>query len=112
MLNERYRRMAEYYGCAIVPARPRRPRGKGAIEMGVRAIEQRAMAPLRDRVFTSLSELNGALMDKVLEIKRAPLPEARGQQGRGLHPPREAVARPAAGQALRDGGPQDRHREF
>ena len=24
--SERYRRMAEHYGCAVVPARPRRPR--------------------------------------------------------------------------------------
>ena len=26
VLNEQYRRMAEYYGCAIIPARPRRPK--------------------------------------------------------------------------------------
>ena len=68
VVNEQYRRMAEHYGCAIVPARPRKPRDKGAIEMGVRVIEQRAMAPLRDRVFTSLAQLNGALMEKVREI--------------------------------------------
>lgn len=43
VVNEQYRRMAEHYGCAIVPARPRKPRDKGAIEMGVRVIEQRAM---------------------------------------------------------------------
>ena len=80
VLNEQYRRMAEYYGCAIVPARPRRPRDKGAIEMGVRVIEQRAMAPLRDRVFTSLSELNGALMDKVLEINARPFQKREGSR--------------------------------
>ena len=37
--NDQYRRRAEYYGCAVVPARPRRPRGKGAVEMGVRVID-------------------------------------------------------------------------
>lgn len=99
VVNEQYRRMAEHYGCAIVPARPRKPRDKGAIEMGVRVIEQRAMAPLRDRVFTSLAQLNGALMEKVREINARPFPEARRQQGRGLHPPREAAPRPAARQA-------------
>lgn len=39
VVNDQYRRMAEYYGCAVVPARPRRPRGKGAVEMGVRVID-------------------------------------------------------------------------
>ena len=29
IINEQYRRMAEHYGCAVVPARPRRPRDKG-----------------------------------------------------------------------------------
>ena len=33
VINEQYRRMAEYYGCAVVPGRPRRPRDKAAVEM-------------------------------------------------------------------------------
>ncbi len=80
VLNEQCRRMAEYYGCAIVPARPRRPRDKGAIEMGVRVIEQRAMAPLRDRLFTSLAQPNSALMDKVLEINARPFQKREGSR--------------------------------
>ena len=80
VINEQYRRMAEHYGCAIVPARPRKPRDKGAIEMGVRVIEQRAMAPLRDRVFTSLAQLNGALMEKVREINARPFQKRDGSR--------------------------------
>lgn len=80
VVNEQYRRMAEHYGCAIVPARPRKPRDKGAIEMGVRVIEQRAMAPLRDRVFTSLAQLNGALMEKVREINARPFQKRDGSR--------------------------------
>ena len=80
VVNEQYRRMAEHYGCAIVPARPRRPRDKGAVEMGVRVIEQRAMAPLRDRVFTSLAQLNEALMDKVREINARPFQKRDGSR--------------------------------
>lgn len=34
VINEQHRRMAEYYGCAVVPGRPRRPRDKAAVEMG------------------------------------------------------------------------------
>ena len=70
VINEQYRRMAEYYGCAVVPARPRRPRDKGAVEMSVRVIEQRAIAPLRNQLFTSLRQLNEALLEKVREIMR------------------------------------------
>ena len=80
VVNEQYRRMAEHYGCAIVPARPRRPRDKGAVEMGVRVIEQRAMAPLRNRVFTSLAQLNEALMDKVREINARPFQKRDGSR--------------------------------
>ena len=80
VVNEQYRRMAEYYGCAVVPARPRRPRDKGAVEMGVRIIEQQAMAPLRDRVFTSLSQLNGALLEKVRGINARPFQRREGSR--------------------------------
>ncbi|MCQ5090948.1 IS21 family transposase [Slackia exigua] len=80
VINEQYRRMAEYYGCAIVPTRPRRPRDKGAVEMGVRIIEQQAMAPLRNRVFTSLSQFNDALMKKVREINARPFQKREGSR--------------------------------
>jgi transposase len=34
--------MAEYYGCAVLPARPRKPRNKAKVEAGV-LIAQRWM---------------------------------------------------------------------
>ena len=80
VVNQQYRRMAGYYGCAIVPARPRRPRDKGAVEMGVRIVEQQAMAPLRNQLFSSLSQLNAALLDKVLEINARPFQKREGSR--------------------------------
>lgn len=68
VLNDQYRRMAEYYGIAVVPARPRKPRDKGAVEMGVGLIERQAIAPLRNRVFFSIVELNAALRETVSVI--------------------------------------------
>lgn len=112
VINEQYRRMAEYYGCAVVPGRPRRPRDKAAVEMGVRVIEQQAIAPLRNRVFTSLDALNAALLDNVARINARPFQKREGQQGRDIPPPRESTARPAAGQTLRDDRAQGRHRQF
>ena len=68
IINESYRRMAEYYGCAIVPARPSRPRDKGHVEMSVGVVTRSALAALRNRVFTSTREFNEALLGKVDEI--------------------------------------------
>ena len=42
--------MAEYYGCARRAPRPRPRWDKGAVEMSVRVIEQRAIAPLRNQL--------------------------------------------------------------
>lgn len=66
--NDQYRRMAEYYGVAIVPARPREPKDKGAVEMGVGVIERQAIAPLRNQTFFSLDDLNRASLEKVTRI--------------------------------------------
>lgn len=80
IVNEQYRRMAEHYGCAVVPARPRRPRDKGSVEAAVGLIERQAMAPLRDRVFLSLSELNTALSGKVEQINARPFQKRDGSR--------------------------------
>lgn len=80
VINEQYRRMAEHYGCAVVPARPRRPRDKGSVEMSVGLVERQAMAPLRDRVFLSLDDLNRALADKVDAINARPFQKREGSR--------------------------------
>lgn len=80
VINEQYRRMAEHYGCAVVPARPRKPRDKGSVEAAVGLVERQAMAPLRDRVFLSLAELNAALADKVATINARPFQKREGSR--------------------------------
>ena len=108
VINEQYRRMAEYCGCAVVPARPRRPRDKGAVEMSVRVIEQRAIAPLRNQLFTSLRQLNEALLEKVREINARPFQKREGSRDESSSAKRSRCSS-AAGQALRDGYPQGCH---
>jgi len=83
VVNEQYRRMAEHYGCAVVPARPRRPRDKGSVEAAVGLVERQAMAPLRDRVFLSLAELNAALAAKVGAINARPFQKREGSRESG-----------------------------
>lgn len=68
ILNEQYRRMAEYYGCAIIPTRPNKPKDKASVEMSVGIIERQAIAALRNRRFLSLHKLNQALLSCVEAI--------------------------------------------
>lgn len=60
-LNRAYADMAEHYGVAIIPARSRKPRDKAKAESAVQVVEQSILAPLRDRIYFSLAELNNAI---------------------------------------------------
>ena len=80
IVNEQYRRMSEHYGCAVVPARVRRPRDKASVEMGVGLIERQAMLALRGRRFMSLGEFNSALADQVAAINSRPFQKREGSR--------------------------------
>jgi transposase len=60
-LNPTYTEMAEHYGCAVLPARPRKPRDKAKVEAGVLIAQRWILAVLRHRMFHSLAELNAAI---------------------------------------------------
>ncbi|MCJ7548234.1 MAG: IS21 family transposase [Anaerolineae bacterium] len=62
-INPTFDDFAEHYGVVIMPARVRKARDKALVENGVRLIYQRIYAPLRDRKFFSLAELNEAIRD-------------------------------------------------
>jgi len=54
---------ADHYQTVVLPARVRRPQDKALVENAVRLVYQRIYAPLRDRTFFSLEELNKAIPD-------------------------------------------------
>ncbi|HYF94931.1 MAG TPA: IS21 family transposase [Symbiobacteriaceae bacterium] len=60
-LNPTYQEMATHYGTVIIPARPYKPRDKAKVENAVQVVERWILAPLRNRTFFSLSELNEAI---------------------------------------------------
>ena len=60
-LNPTYSDMAGHYGCAVLPARPRKPRDKATVENGVLIAKRWILAVLRHRTFYSLAELNSAI---------------------------------------------------
>lgn len=60
-LNRTYADWARHYNCVVIPARAVRPRDKAVVEAAVLGAERWLMAPLRNRTFFSLVELNQAL---------------------------------------------------
>jgi len=65
MLNERFADFASHYGTHILATRPYKPRDKAMVEKAVSIVYSRIYAPLRDRTFYSLSELNQAIKELV-----------------------------------------------
>jgi transposase len=60
-VNRSYGAMATHYGVGILPARPRRPRDKAAVEAGVRFAQSYILGRLRHVTFFSLAECNTAI---------------------------------------------------
>jgi transposase len=69
-LNPAYAELARFYDLSVLPARVRKPRDKAKVENRVQQIERWVLAPLRDRVFFSLSELNEAIAILVGELNQ------------------------------------------
>ncbi len=62
-INVMFDDFAEHYGTVILPARVARPKDKALVENAVALVYQRIYAPLRNRTFSCLSELNEAISD-------------------------------------------------
>ena len=72
-LNPTYQDFASHYGTAILPARPRRPRDKAKVEVGVQVVERWILARLRHQRFFALSELNRAIAMLLGELNGRPM---------------------------------------
>jgi len=67
-VNRTYQGMADHYDTAIIPARPKKPKDKAKVEVGVQVATRWVIAKLRKRTFFSLAELNAAIGDCVEQI--------------------------------------------
>jgi transposase len=67
-INRTYQELAEHYGTAVLPTRPRKPRDKAKVEGAVLIVERYVLARLRNRRFFSLHELNAAIREIVAEL--------------------------------------------
>jgi transposase len=50
---------------AILPARAKKPRDKAKVEKAVQEVERQILAPLRHQRFTSFSDLNEAIRERL-----------------------------------------------
>lgn len=79
-INKSYQEMAEHYGTAILPARPRKPKDKAFVEGTVGAISRYIIASLRNQEFLSLSELNEAIWEKLYEFNHKSFQKREGSR--------------------------------
>lgn len=79
-LNPTYRDLAEHYGIAIIPARPRKPREKAKAEVGVQVVQRWIVAALRKRQFFSLAEANQAIAELLTRLNQRPFRKRPGSR--------------------------------
>ena len=90
-INRTYQDLADHYGCVVLPTRIVKPRDKAKVEVAVQIVERFVLAKLRNKTFFSLSELNAAIRDCVVQIN-AKVMRRIGQSRRALL---ETLERPA-----------------
>ena len=62
-INATYADFIDYYGTAVLPARPGKPKDKPKVENAVLVVERWILARLRNKTFLGLIELNLAIKD-------------------------------------------------
>jgi transposase len=89
--NSTYEDMARHYGCAIIPARPYKPKDKAIAETHVLLVQRWILARLRNRQFFCLPELNAAIAQLLIELNHRPFKKLPGSRASAF----EAIDRPA-----------------
>jgi len=79
-LHRTYQAMAEHYGTAILPARPKEPRDKAKVENGVLIAERQILAVLRDQRFFSVGQLNQSIRPLVDKLNAQPFQKLEGSR--------------------------------
>jgi len=79
-INLTYLELSDHYSTAILPARVKKPKDKAKVENGVLVAERWLLAPLRNRQFFSLVELNQALGELLLTLNQRPFQKMPGSR--------------------------------
>jgi transposase len=89
-VNSTYADMAAYYGTAVLPTRPYKPKDKAKVENAVLVVQRWILAKLRHQTFVGLTELNLAISKLLKELNQKPfkkLPGSRQSQFEALDKP-------------------------
>lgn len=78
--NEHYLTMAEYYNIAVMPAQIKKPKQKASVEGSVGMITNAVIGRLRNEKFTSLQELNAAILTVLRDFNEAPFQKRTGSR--------------------------------
>jgi transposase len=70
-VNPSFVDFANHWGFAVIPARPYRPRDKGANESAIGVVQKQFYQEVRDRKFYSLEELNNAFREYLERLNSA-----------------------------------------
>jgi transposase len=70
-VNPTFVDFANHWGFAVIPARPYKPRDKGANESGIGVIQKQFFQEVRNKVFYSLEELNVSFREYLERLNNA-----------------------------------------
>lgn len=79
-INATYLEMAQHYSVTVLPARPRKPKDKAKVEVGVQVVQRWILARLRNRKFFSIDELNQAIWELLQELNARPFQKLEGSR--------------------------------
>jgi transposase len=79
-VNPTYQDMAQHYNVAVLPARVLKPRDKAKVEAGVLVVERWILARLRNRSFFSLTQLNTAIQELLVQLNQRPFKKLPGSR--------------------------------
>lgn len=79
-VNPTYADFIDYYGTAVLPARPYKPKDKAKAENAVLIVERWIMARLRNETFSGLAELNKAISNLVSDLNSRPFKKMPGSR--------------------------------
>lgn len=86
-----YDELARHYDTVVIPARPRKPRDKAKVEVGVQIVQRWVVARLRNRTFFSLEDLNAAIAELLEDLNGRPFKKLDGCRRSAF----ESIDRPA-----------------
>jgi transposase len=90
-INATYLEMAQHYSVTVLPARPRKPKDKAKVEVGVQVIQRWILARLRNQKFFDLDELNQTIWELLEELNARPFQKLDGSRNSAF----EALDKPA-----------------